>query len=64
MRVTIGAVQRQALVDSLTGLANRRLCEAALRRKSAARISFGEALSLVVEDIDDFKNADDRHGRP
>jgi diguanylate cyclase (GGDEF)-like protein len=56
------AVQRQALVDSLTGLANRRLCEAALEKEIGRADRFGESLSLVVGDIDDFKNVNDRHG--
>ncbi len=57
-----GAVQRQALVDSLTGLANRRLCEAALEKEIGRADRFGEPLSLVVGDIDDFKNVNDRYG--
>ena len=56
------AVQRQALVDSLTGLANRRLCEAALEKEIGRADRFGEPLALVVGDIDDFKNVNDRHG--
>jgi diguanylate cyclase (GGDEF)-like protein len=56
------AVQRQALVDSLTGLANRRLCEAALEKEIGRADRFGEPLSLVVADIDDFKNVNDRYG--
>lgn len=58
------AVQRQALVDSLTGLANRRLCEAALEKEIGRAGRFGEALSLVVGDIDDFKHVNDRYGHP
>jgi diguanylate cyclase (GGDEF)-like protein len=58
------AVQRQALVDSLTGLANRRLCEAALEKEIGRADRFGEPLSLVVGDIDDFKTVNDRHGHP
>jgi diguanylate cyclase (GGDEF)-like protein len=58
------AVQRQALVDSLTGLANRRLCEAALEKEIGRADRFGEPLSVVVGDIDDFKTVNDRHGHP
>jgi diguanylate cyclase (GGDEF)-like protein len=58
------AVQRQALVDSLTGLANRRLCEAALEKEIGRADRFGEPLSLVVGDIDDFKNVNDLYGHP
>jgi two-component system, cell cycle response regulator len=55
-------VQRQALVDTLTGLANRRLCEAALAKEIGRADRFDEPFSLVVGDIDDFKNVNDRYG--
>ena len=55
-------VQRQALVDTLTGLANRRLCEAALEKEIGRADRFGEPFSLVVGDIDDFKHVNDRYG--
>jgi two-component system, cell cycle response regulator len=55
-------VQRQALVDTLTGLANRRLCEAALEKEIGRADRFDEPFSLVVGDIDDFKNVNDRYG--
>jgi diguanylate cyclase (GGDEF)-like protein len=55
-------VQRQALVDTLTGLANRRLCEAALGKEIGRADRFGEPFSLVVGDIDDFKAVNDRYG--
>ena len=55
-------VQRQALVDSLTGLANRRLCEAALEKEIGRADRFDEPFSLIVGDIDDFKNVNDRYG--
>jgi diguanylate cyclase (GGDEF)-like protein len=55
-------VQRQALVDTLTGLANRRLCEAALEKEIGRADRFGEPFSLIVGDLDDFKNVNDRYG--
>ena len=57
-------VQRQALVDGLTGLANRRLCEAALEKEVSRADRFSEPLSLVLADLDDFKAVNDRHGHP
>jgi diguanylate cyclase (GGDEF)-like protein len=57
-------VQRQALVDSLTGLANRRLCEAALEKEIGRADRFQGPLAVVVADIDDFKLVNDRHGHP
>jgi diguanylate cyclase (GGDEF)-like protein len=57
-------VQRQALFDGLTGLANRRLCEAALEKEVARAARFEEPLALIVADLDDFKAVNDLHGHP
>ena len=57
-------VEQQALVDSLTGLANRRLCTAALEKELARAERFEEPLAVVLADIDDFKNINDRWGHP
>ncbi|HEY6583645.1 MAG TPA: diguanylate cyclase [Gaiellaceae bacterium] len=57
-------VEQQALVDGLTGLANRRLCTAALEKEIARGERFGEPLALVLADIDDFKRINDRWGHP
>jgi diguanylate cyclase (GGDEF)-like protein len=57
-------VERQALVDGLTGLANRRLCTAALEKELARAERFGEPLALVLADIDDFKLINDHWGHP
>jgi diguanylate cyclase (GGDEF)-like protein len=57
-------VEQQALVDGLTGLANRRLGTAALEKELARAQRFGEPLSLVLTDIDDFKRINDRWGHP
>ncbi|HET7855213.1 MAG TPA: diguanylate cyclase [Gaiellaceae bacterium] len=55
-------VQRQALVDSLTGLANRRLCEAALEKEMARAQRFSEPLALILADLDNFKATNDAYG--
>jgi diguanylate cyclase (GGDEF)-like protein len=55
-------VQRQALVDSLTGLANRRLCEAALEKEMARAQRFNEPLALILADLDNFKSVNDAYG--
>ena len=57
-------VERQALVDGLTGLANRRQCEETLADELSRVERFGGALSVVVADIDWFKDVNDRHGHP
>ena len=57
-------VERQALVDGLTGLANRRQCEETLASELARVERFGGALALVVADLDWFKDVNDRYGHP
>jgi len=55
-------VERQALVDGLTGLANRRHGENVLEAELARAERFGGPLTLVVADLDDFKDVNDRFG--
>jgi len=57
-------VERQALVDELTGLANRRRCEGALASEIARAERFDTRLTLVLADLDDFKAVNDEHGHP
>src|SRR4051795_1779442 len=57
-------VERQALVDGLTGLANRRQCEDTLASELARVDRFGGPLALVVADLDWFKDVNDRFGHP
>ena len=57
-------VERQALVDGLTGLANRRRCEETLADELARVERFGGSLAVVVADLDWFKDINDRHGHP
>jgi diguanylate cyclase (GGDEF)-like protein len=55
-------VERQALVDGLTGIANRRQCEDALTTEIAQADRLGTPLTLVLADLDDFKLVNDVHG--
>lgn len=55
-------VERQALVDGLTGLANRRQCEDALTTEIAQADRLGTPLTLVLADLDNFKSVNDAHG--
>ena len=57
-------VERQALVDGLTGLANRRQCEETLASELARVERFGGSLAVVVADLDWFKDVNDRYGHP
>jgi diguanylate cyclase (GGDEF)-like protein len=55
-------VERQAMVDSLTGLANRRSLEESLRSELARALRFSDSVCVVLADLDDFKQVNDRHG--
>lgn len=57
-------VERQALMDGLTGLANRRQCEESLADELARVDRFGGSLAIVVADLDWFKDVNDRYGHP
>ncbi len=57
-----GIVERQALVDALTGIANRRHCEDSLTAEIARAERLGTPLTLVLGDLDDFKAVNDVHG--
>ena len=59
-----GIVERQALVDGLTGLANRRHCEDELETELARSERLGGPTALVLADLDDFKAVNDRYGHP
>jgi diguanylate cyclase (GGDEF)-like protein len=55
-------VQRQAITDELTELANRRYFMETLDTELRRAERFDEPLALVFADLDDFKNVNDRHG--
>ncbi|MEZ9873144.1 MULTISPECIES: sensor domain-containing diguanylate cyclase [Vibrio] len=49
-------------IDPLTGLYNRRIYSAYLKKISALAMRSGEPLSLLIIDIDNFKNYNDNYG--
>ena len=55
-------LDRLAKVDSLTGCANRRHFQACLEAELARAGRYGRVCSLVIIDIDHFKQINDRHG--
>jgi diguanylate cyclase (GGDEF)-like protein len=57
-------VTRQALVDQLTGLANRRHCEESLASELMRAERFGGSVAFALADLDDFKSVNDRYGHP
>ena len=55
-------VERLATRDSLTGIANRRLFDESLERESARARRLKTPLSLVIVDVDHFKQINDAYG--
>lgn len=60
----LGQLTRLASTDDLTMIANRRSFTAALEREIARSMRSGQPLSLVLLDIDHFKQINDVHGHP
>ena len=58
----VAELSRQAHTDPLTGLANRRALLDALEREMAAHLRRGNALSLMMIDVDQFKQLNDAAG--
>ena len=55
-------VERQALADGLTGLANRRACSDAVHSEAARADRLDTPLSVVLADLDGFKHVNDVYG--
>jgi diguanylate cyclase (GGDEF)-like protein len=53
---------RQAAIDELTGLFNRRFFDAALEREFKQAVRHKREFSLLILDIDNFKRINDTHG--
>ena len=54
--------RREASTDGLTGIANRMHFDRCLREEAAGAIEHGTPASLLLLDIDKFKNFNDAHG--
>lgn len=64
LQTALQNVKLEALTDSLTGLANRRLFDETLRRRIAERDVDAAPLCLLMCDIDHFKRFNDSWGHP
>jgi diguanylate cyclase len=62
LKSNLVAVEAQGLSDPLTGLKNRRSFDVVLASQVVAARASGEPLSLILADIDHFKEINDRHG--
>jgi len=55
-------VSEQAVTDELTGLSNNRRFRELISKEAARAQRFGHELSLIMLDIDDFKQINDTYG--
>jgi len=60
--VRVATLEREAMVDPLTGLFNRRRLTAHLAAEIARTRRYGRSLSVLLIDIDHFKRVNDGHG--
>jgi len=57
-----GELDRRAHTDPLTGALNRRSMEEIALRETARSLRYGDALSMIMVDIDNFKHLNDTRG--
>ena len=57
-------LQALATIDGLTGIWNRRHLETTIQQAMGHSDRYGEALSLIIIDVDYFKDINDRFGHP
>jgi diguanylate cyclase len=62
LRQNLENVQKEAMTDALTGIANRKFFDVCLRDEVAEAMESGENLCLMLGDIDHFKTFNDNYG--
>jgi diguanylate cyclase len=62
LRTNLESVQKEAMTDALTGIANRKFFDLMLRQAAALAMENGDDLSLAFGDIDHFKKFNDNYG--
>jgi len=64
LQVRAEEFQRQATIDPLTGLYNRRFAEQRLAAEAARCQRYGHALTVISFDLNNFKDINDQYGHP
>ena len=62
LKSELDGARREALVDALTGLGNRKMFDCVLRKATIAATESGEPLCLLLLDVDHFKKFNDEFG--
>jgi diguanylate cyclase len=62
LRVSLDSVRREALIDPLTGIGNRKAFTGEISKCIEEAIEKGEPLSVLMVDIDFFKKFNDKYG--
>lgn len=62
LRAQVNRLSRDSRTDALTGVANRRAFDEAMRKMTQDTVENGESLCLILADIDHFKKFNDTHG--
>ncbi len=62
LRQNLEVVRREALTDALTGIPNRKCFDTRLREAARDTMENGEPMSLLIADIDHFKQFNDTYG--
>ena len=62
LRAQVNRLSRDSRTDALTGVANRRAFDEAIRKMTQDTVENDENLCLVLADIDQFKKFNDAHG--
>ncbi len=64
LRATKSELERLSVTDGLTGLFNRRFFQERLKEEFGRAQRYGDALSLMLLDLDHFKRVNDGYGHP
>jgi diguanylate cyclase (GGDEF)-like protein len=64
LQIAYEEMEKRATTDVLTGVANRRLFDEALKAEWARALRSGDSLALLMLDVDHFKSYNDRFGHP